>query len=316
MRENETLRSYNSRYWETFNQIGDCPTNLAIAQYKRGLPVGNKLRDLMTMMPPLTMEALIERVHQHIRVEEDSARAKVKSGTTTLSNKKTTAKVNTIEQPSRSGRGRRANREDPEKRKLRVRTTITTVFNKPIYQILSEIRNEPFVRRPAKLGEAQRGYDERSCCTFHDKKGHRTENCTPLRQYLEELVVVGPLDRYIEGKTQPAPQEPNKPNGMPVDDPPQGIINVIHGVVEPERILIDQGSSGEIMYYKTFKQLKLENKDLALATSPLAGFNSMPEWPGSEIKADNRRVLGTNPMSQFAFPYSFNGVLAISDWFT
>ncbi|KAF5937722.1 hypothetical protein HYC85_025228 [Camellia sinensis] len=31
MGEKETLRSSNSRYWEAFNQIGDCPTNLAIA---------------------------------------------------------------------------------------------------------------------------------------------------------------------------------------------------------------------------------------------------------------------------------------------
>ena len=35
-----------------------------------------------------------------------------------------------------------------------------------------------------------------------------------------------------------------------------------------KRILIDQGSSCEIMYYETFKQLKLEDKDLAPAVSP------------------------------------------------
>ncbi|XP_028052739.1 uncharacterized protein LOC114257166 [Camellia sinensis] len=136
---------------------------------------------------------------------------------------------------------------------------------------------------------------------------------------------------------------------MPVDGPPQGVINVIHGIIEPERIcelrgmikkaehlkkvlsaqpaikkgkteatnvisfsdkdlarihcphndalvvilrvknydikqiLIDQGSSCEIMYYETFKQLKLEDKDLAPATSLLVGFNSMLEWPVGKI---------------------------------
>lgn len=50
-----------------------------------------------------------------------------------------------------------------------------------------------------------------------------------------------------------------------------------------KRILIDQGSSCEIMYYKTFKQLKLEDKDLAPTTSPLVGFNSMPGWPVGKI---------------------------------
>ena len=37
------------------------------------------------------------------------------------------------------------------------------------------------------------------------------------------------------------------------------------------------------MYYETFKQLKLEDKDLAPATSPLIGFNSIPEWPVGKI---------------------------------
>ncbi|XP_028098557.1 uncharacterized protein LOC114298216 [Camellia sinensis] len=45
-----------------------------------------------------------------------------------------------------------------------------------------------------------------------------------------------------------------------------------------KQILIDQGNSCEIMYYGTFKQLKLEDKDLAPATSPLVGFNSILEW--------------------------------------
>ena len=57
----------------------------------------------MTMMPPLTTEALMERVHQHIRVEEDSARAKAKSGTIAMPDKKTAAKINTVEQPSKNG---------------------------------------------------------------------------------------------------------------------------------------------------------------------------------------------------------------------
>ena len=116
MEDKETLSSYNSHYWETFNQIGDCPTNLAIAQYKRGLPVGNRLRDSITMTPPLTMEALMERVHQHIRVEEDGARAKAKSSATAVPEKKTATKANTVDRQSKNGRGRRDNGEDPDKR--------------------------------------------------------------------------------------------------------------------------------------------------------------------------------------------------------
>ena len=81
MGKKETLKSYDNRYWETFNQVTDCPTNLAIAQYKQGLLVGHKLRDSITMTPPLSMEALMERVHQHILVEEDGMHTKVEFDT-------------------------------------------------------------------------------------------------------------------------------------------------------------------------------------------------------------------------------------------
>ncbi|XP_028079581.1 uncharacterized protein LOC114281326 [Camellia sinensis] len=50
-----------------------------------------------------------------------------------------------------------------------------------------------------------------------------------------------------------------------------------------KRILIDQGSSVEIMFYDTFKQMKLEDKDLAPATSSLVGFDSQPEWSIGKI---------------------------------
>lgn len=48
----ETLKSYNDRYWETLNEIGEWLSNLAIAQYNRGFLIENRLRDSLTMMPP------------------------------------------------------------------------------------------------------------------------------------------------------------------------------------------------------------------------------------------------------------------------
>ncbi|CAL5414717.1 unnamed protein product [Camellia sinensis] len=162
---------------------------------------------------------------------------------------------------------------------------------------------------------------------------------------------------------------------MPNDAPPQGIINVIHGVFEPERvcelrgsikkaehfrevlsaqptikkgrteatnimsfsdkdleriycphngalvvtlrvkdfdvkrILIDQGSSCEIMYYDTFKQLKLQDKDLAPAVSPLIGFNSMPEWPVGKIILPVRAGSVTKQVEFWVLkvPSTYNG---------
>lgn len=50
-----------------------------------------------------------------------------------------------------------------------------------------------------------------------------------------------------------------------------------------KRILIDQGSSVEIIYNDAFKQMKLEDNDLALTISLSVGFNSQLELPIGKI---------------------------------
>ncbi|XP_028127329.1 uncharacterized protein LOC114323854 [Camellia sinensis] len=50
-----------------------------------------------------------------------------------------------------------------------------------------------------------------------------------------------------------------------------------------ERVLIGQGSTSEIMYYKTFVKLGFTNSDLSPADYPLFGFNANPEYPLGKI---------------------------------
>ncbi|XP_028055799.1 uncharacterized protein LOC114259965 [Camellia sinensis] len=318
------------------------------------------------------MESLIQRINEHIREEDDAASA-IKKANPVAADRRMVGKVHSVRQEDnrpndRSKDQRRGanrddknkglrndranaphNKEEDTKRKLKARTDITTVFKIPIYRILSEIRGEPFVRWPAKLGSTQRGFNSRHRCTFHEERGHRTEDCLPLKQYLEELVVAGHLDQYIDEGVKAAPLGQTEPNGLAaLDAAPQGVINVIHGIkltrvcelrgmikkaehmrevlsVQPavkkekteekdiltfsskdleriqvphnealvvtlrvkgfdiKRILIDQGSSVEIMHYDAFKQMKLKDKDLAFTTSPLVGFNSQAEWPIGKI---------------------------------
>ncbi|XP_028115620.1 uncharacterized protein LOC114313433 [Camellia sinensis] len=45
MESGGSFKAYNAKYWETYNDILDCPTILAIAKYKRGLPVGYRLEE-------------------------------------------------------------------------------------------------------------------------------------------------------------------------------------------------------------------------------------------------------------------------------
>ncbi|XP_028084375.1 uncharacterized protein LOC114285534 [Camellia sinensis] len=50
-----------------------------------------------------------------------------------------------------------------------------------------------------------------------------------------------------------------------------------------ERVLIDQGSTSEVMYYKTFVKFGFTDLDLSPADYPLFGFNANPEYPLGKI---------------------------------
>ncbi|XP_028056990.1 uncharacterized protein LOC114260982 [Camellia sinensis] len=50
-----------------------------------------------------------------------------------------------------------------------------------------------------------------------------------------------------------------------------------------KRVLVDQGSAADILYYDLFKKLGLSEQHLTLAAAPLVGFNSQPEWPLGRI---------------------------------
>ncbi|XP_028051290.1 uncharacterized protein LOC114255955 [Camellia sinensis] len=50
-----------------------------------------------------------------------------------------------------------------------------------------------------------------------------------------------------------------------------------------KRILVDQGSTSKIMYYKTFLKLSLKDADLMPTDYPLFTFNAKPEYPMGKI---------------------------------
>ena len=51
-----------------------------------------------------------------------------------------------------------------------------------------------------------------------------------------------------------------------------------------KRVLVDQGSSIEIMYPNLFKGLKLRSKDLTFYNSPLIGFDKKIVFPKGQIR--------------------------------
>ena len=52
MRVRETLRSYASRYWELYNEIGGGNEKIAASTFRMGLPKDSELRESLIRKPP------------------------------------------------------------------------------------------------------------------------------------------------------------------------------------------------------------------------------------------------------------------------
>ncbi|XP_028088139.1 uncharacterized protein LOC114288747 [Camellia sinensis] len=193
-KQEETLRNYARRYWEEYNDLEE-----------------NVCREQMVVMS----------FKQGLRPENDQIPIEVVSAEQTARHKK------------RTDRGEHRGIAVNEVDKSKFHEVVVTVFKEPIYRILEKIKREPFFVWPSKmLGDPARR-NQKLRCTYHQNRGHMTQNCRALKQHLEDLVATGHLRDYIDQDKEVA--ELGKPLPKPnVEHPPRLIINVIHRTATQE----------------------------------------------------------------------------------
>ena len=60
MREGESVKAYAKRYWEMFNEINDDFDEVAIRNFKVGLPLEHGLRRSLTGKPVTNLRQLMD----------------------------------------------------------------------------------------------------------------------------------------------------------------------------------------------------------------------------------------------------------------
>ena len=186
MKDSESLKSYSSRYLEICNEVDGGTEEMAIKTFKQGLDLESELRHSLSKRPAKSMRNLMSRIEQYVRVEEDRARTRATSTQSRPSRKPANTEQKRAELPPRNPT------RFPQPKEL---GRVYTVFNEPIYRIMSEIKNEPFFIWPAPLGEDPSRRDPNKYCSYHREKGHMTKRCYTLKQHLEELAKAGHLHR-------------------------------------------------------------------------------------------------------------------------
>ena len=71
LEDNETLKDYSNRFWETYNDIEACGEKVAIQTFKAGLPTDSGLRQSLVKHSPRDLGKLMYKIDQFTRIEED-----------------------------------------------------------------------------------------------------------------------------------------------------------------------------------------------------------------------------------------------------
>uniref|UniRef100_A0A2N9FRK2 Uncharacterized protein n=1 Tax=Fagus sylvatica TaxID=28930 RepID=A0A2N9FRK2_FAGSY len=143
LEDNETIKEYSSRFWETYNDIDGCDEEVAVRTFKLGLPPDTGLRQSLTKHPAPTVGKLMHRIDQFIRVEKDG-------GGTTSAQTVAQPKVITPKPSARSNNAAKG-LSAPSNFVAPTFRAFETVIKEPIYKLLEKIKREPFFVWPPKL---------------------------------------------------------------------------------------------------------------------------------------------------------------------
>ncbi|GAV66514.1 hypothetical protein CFOL_v3_10024, partial [Cephalotus follicularis] len=189
-------------------------------------------------------------------------------------------------------------------------------------------------------------------CIYHHDHGHDTVECRQLKNQIEDLIRKRHLREYVnrdasQGRGEEAPrqqeEQQQQPRGihhskrlrtggeeevisfseadyegvrLPHDDPV--VVTLLVELFTMKRILIDSGSSADILYKHAFDQLRIPVDQLKPVKTPLIGFAGEMVHPLGSI--DLSVVAGTAPCQtqvQMTFlvvdtPSSYNAIIGRS----
>uniref|UniRef100_A0A2N9HBP5 Integrase catalytic domain-containing protein n=1 Tax=Fagus sylvatica TaxID=28930 RepID=A0A2N9HBP5_FAGSY len=325
MKAGETLKSYSARYWEVYNDIDACDEDIVMKTFRFGLNEDVKLRRSLTKRPPLSMEDLMTRLEEHIRVEDDPKSSARTVEAAPLMDKKTSQlEQNQAKKSKRSAEQPRAG----------TCMAVHTVFKQPIYRLLPFIKDQPYFEWPAKMPGDPATREGKPYCSYHRERGHLTEQCRAYKYHLEQLVKNGHLRQYID-ETKSSQQNIEAPKLRIKDSAPIGIIDVIHyGTTSHDQrgemrraahlrevfqigdsaqmapvplkkesteqiIFTNQDLEGVQVPHSDALGLGLEKKDLSLVEGPLSGFSGETVVPTGKVTINVKAGTVSTPTDFF-----------------
>ncbi|GAA0185703.1 hypothetical protein LIER_32991 [Lithospermum erythrorhizon] len=243
--------------------------NVAYMAVYRGLAYG-KLKKALVLEARLSKYKLTTWVRQYIELEE-------------LKNKK--GKTKDLRDTLRNRGRSRSPTKAPVWDRLQFQSEQLTPLRVSIAEVYVHIEGKNLLPKPVRMRNAPGRRDKTRYCEYHREHGHDTNECRILNAEIEKLIKRGYLKEFTGKGTQqdntsqnrripPLPQVKAEPVEVPRLI---GRIDTISGApiivsFTVERMLVDTGSSVDILYVSTFDKLQLPRSLIQPLHTPLTGF--------------------------------------------
>ena len=193
-REDETLRSYITRFNKEALLIDEADDKILVAAFTNGLRKGKFLFSLYKN-DPKTMSDVLYRATKYMNAED------------ALLAREEKPRKRERQEDTRQDRGRKMartgeQREDRHSKPPIGKFTSFTPLTAPINQVLMQIKDEEALKFLSKLKRDPSKRSRDNYCRFHRDHEHDTANCYDLKQQVEALIRQGKLQRFIsKGRT-------------------------------------------------------------------------------------------------------------------
>ncbi|GFY91215.1 hypothetical protein Acr_07g0014110 [Actinidia rufa] len=197
-------------------------------------------------------------------------------------------------------------------------------LNAPVAQVLSEIKHEEFIKWPEKIKTDPQKRNRNKYCEFHRDHGHNTEDCFQLKEQIIDLITRDDPWRFRIGGCSTSSRKkhtrsafrlaeeeiynlssPYVSDQTPItfsNDDLRGlhlphddalVVSAVIANFNVQRILIDNGSSADILFISAFERMKIGLDKLHPFHTPLIGFGGNTTHPLGWINLPI--TLGTEP---------------------
>ena len=184
-REDETLRSYITRFNKEALSIDEANDKILVAAFTNGLRKGKFLFSLYKN-DPKTMSKVLYKATKYMNAED-----------ALLAREEKPRKRERMEDP-RQDQGRKKSRmgdrrDERRPKPSRGRFTSFTPLNAPLDQVLMQIKDEGTLTFLGRLKSDPSKRSRNKYCRFHRDHGYDTTDCYDLKQQIEAFIREGRL---------------------------------------------------------------------------------------------------------------------------